>query len=92
MSTKDTVLVRLGWVFAFLMPLVGFFVGVAAAIRGHARQGAGIMVAAVLVTVIAGSMVISSVAHSVDGSLAGGRTQVEHTTTPPSARATHSEP
>jgi hypothetical protein len=89
---KDKGLVIAGWVFAFLMPIVGFFVGLAAAIRGRAGHGVAIMATSVLVTVVVAMLLIGSAASSVDKSLADAQAQVEQTTTPPSGKATHAAP
>ena len=88
---KDATLIRLGWVTAFLMPIVGFFIGLASAIRGSARHGVGIMVTAVLVTVVLAMAIVGSAASSVDKPLNDAQARL-NTTTPPSQKATHAEP
>jgi Host cell surface-exposed lipoprotein len=65
---KDKGLVIAGWIFAFLMPIVGFFIGLAAAIRGRAGHGVGIMATSVLVPVIIIIAMVGSAASSVDTS------------------------
>jgi hypothetical protein len=88
---KDATLIRLGWATAFLMPIVGFFIGLASAIRGSARHGVGIMVTAVLVTVVLTMAIVGSAASSVDKQLNDAQAQL-NTTTPPSQKATHAKP
>jgi hypothetical protein len=78
---KDKTLVRLGWVFAFLMPIVGFFIGLATAIRGRAGHGVGIMATSVLVPVIIVIAVMGSAASSIDTTSASVST--------PAAKSTH---
>jgi hypothetical protein len=80
---KDKGLVIAGWVFAFLMPIVGFFIGLAAAIRGRTGHGIGIMATSVLVPVIIVIAIVGSAASSVDTSTASASAST------PAAKSSH---
>ena len=69
---KDKTLVICGWTTAFLMPIVGFFIGLAAAIRGRTGHGIGIMATSVVVPAIIVIAMVGSAASSVDTSTASG--------------------
>lgn len=63
---SDTGLITAGWILAFLMPLVGFFIGLALMIRGRAGNGVGVMVTSVLVVVIVTSIILSAAATEAE--------------------------
>jgi hypothetical protein len=87
---KSKGLVIAGWVFAFMMPIVGFFIGRAAKVRGRTGHGIGIMVTSVLVLVITIIAMVGSGGSSVHNSTAAAPTNAPAASAPASTPAPQS--
>ncbi len=66
-ENPDSGLVTAGWIMAFLLPIVGFFVGLALLIRGNRiGHGIGVMIASVIVPVIVVSLIAAGASSELD--------------------------
>lgn len=66
-DTKDSQgLVHAGYVFAVLMPIIGFFIGLALMIRGRAAHGVAAMVLSVLTVVVVVSLLAASASQEIE--------------------------
>jgi type II secretory pathway pseudopilin PulG len=76
-QNQDKTMLIAGWVLAVLMPIVGFFVGLAATIRGYAKHGIAMMVVSVLVVIGASALVVHEATKESDEQMAQLSAQVD---------------
>jgi hypothetical protein len=76
-KNQDKTMLIAGWALAVLMPIVGFFVGLAATIRGYAKHGIAMMVVSVLVTVAVSGLIVHEATKESDKQMAQVSAQLD---------------